>query len=302
MFKPEGVCVAMILPYNEDGSINEEELKRLLEFQIDKGVHGFLVLGSIGEFIHLSREEKFRVMEIVVETVNGRAYVTPNVTSSHPKQSIELALEAKKLGCSGVLISPPYYYKLSNDMIEKHFEEIIDTIDIPVILYNIPGFTQPLNYGIVQRLSRRKNVVGIKDSSGNMVDFLNFIDAVRLNGGDMNFLTGREETFFASLMMGAHGSMTGIAAVLPEYMVKIYNQWKKGNYDSARQLQISILEAMRAMNSLSFPMGFKLALETRGFNMGPPRQPFSDTQQSRLNSVQVRIEKIIKSLLEKIKT
>ncbi|MHA2282964.1 MAG: dihydrodipicolinate synthase family protein, partial [Promethearchaeota archaeon] len=141
MFKPEGVCVAMILPYNKDGSINEEELKKLLEFQIEKGVHGFLPLGSIGEFIHLSREEKIRVIEIVVETVNGRAYVIPNVSSSHPKQSIELALEAKKLGCSGILVSPPYYYKLSNDMIEKHFEEIIDAIDIPVILYNIPGFT-----------------------------------------------------------------------------------------------------------------------------------------------------------------
>jgi N-acetylneuraminate lyase/4-hydroxy-tetrahydrodipicolinate synthase len=290
----------MILPYNKDGSINEEELKKLLEFQIEKGVHGFLPLGSIGEFIHLSREEKIRVIEIVVETVNGRAYVIPNVSSSHPKQSIELALEAKKLGCSGILVSPPYYYKLSNDMIEKHFEEIIDAIDIPVILYNIPGFTQPLNYGMVQRLSQRKNVVGMKDSSGNMVDFLNFMDEVRLNGGDMNFMTGREETLFASLMMGAQGSMTGIAAVLPEYMVEIYNHWKKENFDRARKLQISILEIIRVMNSLPFPMGFKMALETRGFTMGPPRQPFSDRQKSRSNTIRERVEKTMKPLLERI--
>ena len=300
MFKPEGICVAMILPYNKDGSINEEELKKLLNFQLDKGVHGFLPLGSIGEFIHLSKEEKIKVIEIVVETVNGRAYVIPNVGSSHPKKSIKLALEAKKLGCSGVLISPPYYYKLSNDMIEKYFEEIIDAVDMPVILYNIPGFTQPLSYGIVKRLSQRKNVVGMKDSSGSMVDFLNFMDEVRLIGGDMNFLTGREETFFTSLMMGAKGSITGIAAILPEYMVSIYTHWKQRNFDRSRQLQISILEAMRAMNSLPFPMGFKVALEIRGFKMGPPRQPFSDIQKSRSNTVRAKIEKTIKPLLEKI--
>ena len=300
MFKPEGVCVAMILPYNKEGSINEEELRKLLNFQLYKGVHGFLPLGSIGEFVHLSKEEKVKVIEITIETVNGRAYVIPNVGSSHPKQSIELALEAKKLGCSGVLIAPPYYYKLSNDMIEKYFEEIIDAVDMPVILYNIPVFTQPLNYGIVKRLSKRKNVVGIKDSSGSMVDFLHFMDEVRLIGGDMAFMPGREETFFASLMMGATGSITGIAAILPEYMVGIYNYWKQGNFDRARQLQISILEVIRAMNSFPFPMGSKMALETRGFNMGPPRQPFSDMQKSRSNTVRARIEKTMKPLLERI--
>ena len=301
MFKPEGVCVAMILPYNEDGSINKEELKKLLDFQIDNGVHGFLPLGSIGEFIHLSKEEKINVIEIVVETVNERAYVIPNIGSSHPKQSIELAFEAKKLGCSGVLIAPPYYYKLSNDMIEKYFEEIIDAIDMPVVLYNIPIFTQPLHYNVVQRLSRRKNVVGIKDSSGSMVDFLHYMDNVRLIGGDINFMTGREETFFASLMMGAKGSITGIAAILPEYMVGIYNHWKQRNYEKAYQLQISILEVIRAMNGLPFPMGFKAALEVREFKMGPPRQPFSDTVQSKLNKHHTRIEKIMKPLLERIK-
>lgn len=300
MFKPEGVCVAMILPYNKEGSINEEELRKLLNFQLDKGVHGFLPLGSIGEFVHLSKEEKVKVIEITIETVNGRAYVIPNVGSSHPKQSIELALEAKRLGCSGVLTAPPYYYKLSNDMIEKYFEEIIDAVDMPVILYNIPVFTQPLNYGIVKRLSKRKNVVGIKDSSGSMVDFLHFMDEVRLIGGDMAFMPGREETFFASLMMGATGSITGIAAILPEYMVGIYNYWKQGNFDRARQLQISILEVIRAMNSFPFPMGSKMALETRGFNMGPPRQPFSDMQKSRSNTVRARIEKTMKPLLERI--
>jgi len=300
MFKPEGICVAMILPYNKDGSINEEELKKLINFQLDKGVHGFLPLGSIGEFVHLSKEEKIKVIELTINTVNGRAYVIPNVGSSHPKKSIKLAIEAKKLGCNGVLISPPYYYKLSNDMIERYFEEIINAVDMPVILYNIPGFTQPLSYGTVKRLSQLKNVVGMKDSSGSMVDFLHFLDEVRLTGKDMNFMPGREETFFASLMMGAKGSITGIAAILPEFMVGIYDNWITGKFDNARHLQISILEVIRAINSFPFPMGSKMALEIRGFTMGPPRQPLSEIQKSRSNTIRARIEKLIKLLLERI--
>ena len=300
MYKPEGVYVAMVMPYNNDGSINKEELIKLLNFQIDKGVHGFLPLGSIGEFVHLSKEEKISVIKIVVETVDGRAFVIPNIGSSHPKQSIELGIEAKKLGCSGVLIAPPYYYKLSNDMIEKYFEVIIDAVDMPVVLYNIPAFTQPLHYRVVQRLSQRNNVVGIKDSSGSMVDFLHCMDNVRLSGKEINFLTGREETFLASLMMGAKGSITGTAAILPEYLVGIYNLWKQKEYDKARQLQISILEVIRAMNSLPFPMGSKAALEVRGFKMGPPRQPFSDIVMSNLNSRRSKIEEKMKPLLERI--
>lgn len=300
MYKPEGVYVAMVMPYNDDGSINKEELIKLLNFQINNGVHGFLPLGSIGEFVHFSYEEKISLIKIVVETVNERAFVIPNIGSSHPKKSIELGLEAKRLGCSGVLIAPPYYYKLSNDMIGKYFEEIIDAIDLPVVLYNIPAFTQPLHYRVVQRLSKLNNVVGIKDSSGNMVDFLHSMDNVRLHGKEINFLTGREEMFLASLIMGAKGSITGTAAILPEFLVGIYNCWRQKEYDKARKLQISILEVIRAMNGLPFPMGAKAALEVRGFKMGPPKQPFSDTVKSNLKLRCKRIEEAIKPLVERI--
>ena len=300
MFKPEGVYVAMLTPFSEDGSINEEELRRIIDFQIESGVTGLFPISSVGEFIHMSREEKVRMMEVVIDQSRGRVAVTPGVGTTNPADSIYLTEKAKDLGCDGVVIAPPYFYTTSQEMIEKYFETIADAVDIPVILYNIPLFTQPLNYDMVKRLSRRKNIVAMKDISGSMVDFLHFMDKIKIIGEDMNILTGREEILFPCLIMGGKGCMTATSGILPEIMVDIYKAWKEGNYDEARALQFSILLPVREMFSLPFPLGFKAAMETRGFKMGPPKQPLSDAERSKYNTMRTRIEKVMNPILEKL--
>jgi len=297
MFKPEGVYAVLLTPFTEDGEINEKELRRILDFLIESGVHGIFPLGSAGESIHLSRDEKIRIMEIVVDQNQGRVKTTPGVGSTHPAESTDLAKRAQDMGCDGVVITPPYYYPLSQEMIEKYFETIADAVEIPIILYNIPLFTQPIDYDVVKRLSRRKNIVGMKESSGSMVDFLHFLDKIRLIGEDIHILTGREETLLPCLMMGAKGCMVGTASVLPEIMVGIYHAWKQGNYNEAKDLQFSILLLVRAMFALPFPLGFKVALEMRGFNMGPPKQPLSDAEKFHYKTVKSRIEKIMDPIL-----
>lgn len=300
MFKPEGIYVAMLTPFTADGAINEEELRRIVEFQITTGVHGLFPISSVGEYIHMSREEKFRIMEIIMEQNRGRVRVCPGAGSSLPAESIILAKKAKALGCDGVVVAPPYFYQLSQENIEKYFESIADAIDIPIVLYNIPLFTQPLSYDVVKRLARRKNVVGMKDSSGSMVDFLHFLDKVRIIGADINILTGREETLLPCLMVGGKGCMTATSGILPEIMIGIYEAWKAGDYEKARELQFSILLAVRAMFSLPFPLGFKLAMEMRGFAMGPPKQPLSDAEHFKYRTMKARIEKIMKPILERL--
>jgi 4-hydroxy-tetrahydrodipicolinate synthase len=300
MFKPEGIYVAMLTPFTEGGAINERELRRMVEFQITSGVDGLFPISSVGEFIHLSREEKFRMMEITVDQTRGRVHVTPGVGSSHPAESIILARRAKELGCDGVVIAPPYFFQLSQGNIAKYFETIADAVDIPVILYNIPLFTQPLSYEVVQHLAKRDNVVGMKDSGGSMVDLLHFIDEVRISGGDFNVLTGREETLFACLMVGGKGCMTATAGILPEIMIGIHEAWKDGDYERAKEMQFSILPAVRAMFSPPFPLGFKFAMEMRGFTMGPPKQPLSDSEHLKLKPMKVAIEKAMRPILEKL--
>ena len=302
MFKPEGVYVAMLTPFSEDGSINEEEMRRIIEFQIESGVHGLFPISSVGEFIHMSQQEKVRLMGVVVDQSRGRVRVIPGVGSTNPADSIYLAKKAKEIGCDGVVIAPPYFYPLSQEMIEKYFETIADAVGPPPTLYNIPLFTQPLSYDVVKRLSRRRNIVAMKDSSGSMVDFLHFMDKIQLIGEDMNVLTGREETLLPCLMMGGKGCMTATSGILPEIMIGIYEEWKKGNYDQAKELQFSILVwSLRAMFALPFPLGFKVALETRGFKMGPPKQPLSDAERFKFKTMKTRIEKIMNPMLERLK-
>jgi 4-hydroxy-tetrahydrodipicolinate synthase len=298
MYRPEGVYAAMLTSFSEDGSINEGETRRIVDFLCDAGVDGLFPVSSVGEYIHMSREQRIRLMEIVVDQNRGRVKVSPGVGSTNPAEAIYLAEKAKEMGCDGVVVAPPYFFPLSQEMIEKYFETILDGVDIPLILYNSPLFTQPVSYDVVTRLSRHKNLVGVKDSSGSMVDFLHFLDKIRLEGGDTNLLTGREETFLACLMMGGKGCMTASSGILPEILVGIYKEWQKGDIDQARELQFSLLVVVRAMFALPFPVGFKVALETRGFKMGPPRQPLSNAEQYKFNTVKARIEKIMRPLLE----
>ena len=250
MYKPEGVYVAMLTPFHDDGLINEDELRRIVDFQIEAGVDGLFPVSSVGEYIHMRREEKVRMTAIVMEQNAGRVSVAAGVGSSHPAESIALAKKAKELGCDGVVVAPPYYFPQSQENIEKYFETIADAVDIPNILYNIPLFTQPLSYDLVKRLSRGKNIVGMKDSRGSMVDFLHFMDKIKIAGEDMPVLTGREEMLFTCLAMGGKGCITATADILPEIMVAIYDTWKIGDYDRARELQFSILLTIRAIFSL----------------------------------------------------
>ena len=290
MFKPEGVYVAMLTPFKQDGRINEQEMRKTVDFQIQNGVNGLFPVSSVGEYIHMSREEKVTLMEIVHDQAKGRVPITPGVGSSHPEEAIFLAEKAKTIGCDGVVIAPPYFFPLSQTMIEQYFETIINAVDIPVILYNIPLFTQPLNYDLVRRLARKPNVVAIKDSSGSMVDFLHFMDGVRLEEGEMNFLTGREEMLLPCLTMGGKGCMTATAGILPEVMVKIYQCFLSGDYERAKELQFSILSVIRTMFTLPFPLGFKIAMGMRGFEMGPPKQPLSNKDEPQFNAIKLRLQ------------
>jgi len=125
----------------------------MVSFLIEKGVDGIFPLSSVGEFLHLDFEEKVSLMEVVQEEARGRVAVTPGATAMSPRGSIALARKAQEIGCDAVVISPPYFYPISQENLEQHFEMVADAVDIPIILYNIPLFSTPISYDVVKRLA-----------------------------------------------------------------------------------------------------------------------------------------------------
>ena len=226
--------------------------------------------------------------------------VTPGVGSTHPAESIFLAQKALDIGCDAVVVAPPHFFPLSEGMTANYYESIIDAVDIPIILYNIPLFTQSLSYDLVERIAHRPTVVGMKDSSGSMVDFLHFMDKIRLGKEKMVFMTGREEMLLPCLMMGGKGCMTATAGILPEVMVDIYRSFLSGDHETAKMHQFSILLAIRTMFDLPFPLGFKIAMEMRGFAMGPPKQPLSEADQAQYERMKGLIQTAVRPVIDRL--
>lgn len=301
MYKPAGVYAAMLTPFRADGDINEEVLRRMVDFMIAKGVHGLFPVSSVGEFVHLTPEQCYRSMEVVVDQAKGRVAITPGVSSTCPELSVRLLRKAEELGCDGAVICPPYYYHGSQEQIEKHFELVAAATSLPIILYNIPMFAAPISNDVVERLSRRENIVGMKDSSGSMVELMHYMDKVRLAGTDMNFLVGREEMLAPALAIGAQGCMTASSGIIPEIMVGIWDAYHSGDYAKANRIQTAMLPFIRAMFAAPFPAGFKAAMELRGFAMGPLKQPLSAAEEANLSGVKARIENVLQGLLETIR-
>lgn len=302
MFRPQGVYVAMMTPFREDGTVDEEVLRDITEFLIEKGVHGLFPVSSVGEGVHLLHEEKILVMKAVAEEAKGRVPVTPGVGTTNPAYSLVLAAKARELGCQAAVVAPPYFYPISEAMVEAYFHRIVRGSPIPIIVYNIPLFTQPISATTLGRLSLDPNVVALKESSGSMVQFLHFIDEVRKTGGDIAFLAGREDMFFPALVMGAEGCMVATAGFLPEVILAIYRSWQQGKWERAKRLQMEVVSIVRLCFSVAFPIGFKLAMECRGFKMGPPKQPVSESESKKLEelkeALKVRLGEVLAQVRE----
>ncbi len=298
-FYPEGVYPAMLTPFDSNGRVNEAELRRMVRWQIGQGVSGLFPLGSVGEFVHLGFEEKARVIAIVVDEADGRVPVTPGTAGTCAENCIELTGKAQELGCAAAIIAPPYYFRpITQGMIEEHYRRVAAALpDFSLIIYNIPMFSTPMSYDLVERLSNWENVVGMKDSSGSMVDLMHFMDKAGRTGGRFNILTGREETVLPALQSGAKGAMVGTAGIVPHIMSGIYSAWKDGNLEKARQNQKAVLPLIRGMFALTLPLGFKLAMEIRGFDMGDPKQPLAVSEQEIYQRVKAELHTLLVDLL-----
>jgi len=280
----EGILCPNIVPFNDDHSINEAELRRLVDWLIAQGIAGLYPNGSSGEFIRLGFEERLRVVEIVVDQTAGRVPVLAGASEGNIDLTLQACHHYARLGCDAVSLVGPYYYKVDGEGVEHYFREVARQSPIDILAYNIPQFANEIPLDALRRLAADcPRIIGTKDSSRDMPRFVSTLSKIKRERPDFAVLCGCEEFLFPALMMGADGGTIACSNVIPEAIVKIDNDCQNGRYDACRRVQLKIMDWIETMHAAgNFPQGFRLGAQLRGFRTGPPRQPFTPTEDKTL--------------------
>ena len=287
----KGIFTPNLVPFLDDGRINEGELRRMIGWLIEKGISGLYPNGSTGEFIRLSFEERKRVIQIVAEETRGRVPILAGAAEANLSLILEACRAYADLGCAAVSVTGPYYYKVSQESIEHLFRELARRSPIDIVLYNIPQFSNEISVPVVTRLALDcPRIVGIKDSSRDFPRFLNTLQAIKPQRPDFSCLMGCEEILFPSLFMGADGGTIATSGVVPEVIMKLYHETLAGHWEEARRIQLKLLDLINAMLfGTNFPEGFRAGMSLRGFNLGTSRQLLSPREQSDYEEIRAHV-------------
>ena len=277
----KGIFTPNLVPFLDDGRINEEELRRIINWLVEKDVSGLYPNGSTGEFIRLSFEERQRVIQIVAQEARGRVPVLAGAAEANLDLILQACRTYADLGCAAVSVTGPYYYKVSQESIEHFFRELARQSPIDILLYNIPQFSNEISLPVVTRLALDcPRIVGIKDSSRDFPRLVCTLQAIKPQRPNFTILTGTEETLFPALLMGADGGTIATSGVVPEVVMKLYREFTAGNWVAARAIQFKLLDLINAMlYGTNFPEGFRAGMSLRGFNLGTSRQLLSPKEQ-----------------------
>lgn len=288
----EGIFTPNLVPLDEHGSIHESELRRYVDWLIERGVHGLYPNGSTGEFTRFTFEERKRIVEIVADQTAGRVPILAGAAEANPRETIRACEHYSQLGVRAVAIVSPFYFKLTPQGVYAYFKEIADKSPIDITLYNIPMFASPIDVDTVKRLAEEcPRVVAIKDSSGDVAHMMRMIAAVKPLRPDFAFLTGWEAVLVPMLMMGCDGGTNATSGIVPEVTRKLYDLAQASNWEAAKRLQFRLLRLFDAMlYSAEFPEGFRAALRLRGIETGHGRQPQSACQQRELGTLSDQLQ------------
>ena len=271
--KIEGIIPAMVTPMNQDETVNEEGLKKIIDHVIDGGVHGIFILGSQGESFALTFEEKKQVIKASLAATSGRVPVYVGTGAITTAQSVQMTKTAREMGADAVSVLTPYFITPTQEELIEHYKAVADAAgDMPVLLYNNPMRTAvSIDVETVVTLAELPAIVGMKDSSANLIQTMKYIDGTR----DMDFsvLVGNDASIFATMLSGGKGSVAATANLAPALIVDMYNAISSGNIDEARKLQYKLFPIRQAFGLGTFPLVVKEALNIMGLPAGPARRP-----------------------------
>ncbi|RAK50964.1 4-hydroxy-tetrahydrodipicolinate synthase [Phenylobacterium deserti] len=268
MFK--GVFPALVTPFR-NGQVDEEAFVALVERQIAGGVHGLVPVGTTGETATLSHEEHRRVVELCVQTAAGRVPVIAGAGSNSTDEAIELVRHAKEIGADAALVVTPYYNRPSQEGLYAHYAAINEAVQLPVLVYNVPGRTGiDISNEVLARLSKLPNIIGIKDATGDLVR----ASFQRLMcGPEWVMLSGDDPSGLGYIAHGGHGCISVTANVAPDQCAAFYNALLAGDFPAALQLQDTLVRLHRALFTDASPSPTKYALAHLGLCAEDVRLP-----------------------------
>ncbi len=286
MFK--GSIVALVTPF-KNGKIDFKALSKLVDFHIENGTNAILPCGTTGESATLSMEEHEDLIEAVVSFASGRIPVIAGTGANNTLEAIELTKHAKKAGADASLQVCPYYNKPTQEGLYLHFKTILEEVDIPIMLYNIPSRTGiNMSVDTVKRLSELKNIIAIKEASGNLQQMAGIKQAC---GDDILLFSGDDALTLPVLSVGGVGVVSVIANIMPAQVVRMIKAFENKEMERARQIYFDMLEIVKAMFIETNPIPVKTAMSLMGMIEPEIRLPLCEMSKDNLSKLKKALKK-----------
>ncbi len=282
----EGVFPALITPFqrNAGKDLDVDGLRSNIAFLLKSGVHGLVPCGSTGESATLSSAEHEKVVEVTLEEAGGKVPVLAGTGSNNTSEAIRFTKAAKDAGADGVLVISPYYNKPNRSGLIKHYHALAD-LDIPVVIYNIPGRTgQNLAPDLIAELADHPGIVGVKEASGDINQISTIIELTL--DKDFTVVSGDDGMTLPILGLGGGGVISVVANIMPKPMIEMYNAAKKGDFETARTIHYNLAPLIKALFVETNPVPIKKATEIRGMAAGPVRLPLDEACEATVQKLQ----------------
>ncbi|HEY5548643.1 MAG TPA: dihydrodipicolinate synthase family protein [Coriobacteriia bacterium] len=287
MFTPQGVIPALVTPLDSDGGLMEDALRNVIDFTIAGGVHGIFVLGSSGEIYGLDDAQKRRVVEISAEHINGRVPLYAGASEITTRDAIKTARMVQSIGgVTALSVLTPYFMTPTQSELIEHFTAIAASTDLPILLYGNEGKTHvKITVETNLALSAVENIIGIKDSSGDMSLMLDYLSTAP---DGFSILAGRDTLIYAGLCHGATGAIASTANIAPRLVAEIYNAFIAGDHTRALELQFALIPLRKVLDAATFPVVLKEGLRLAGIDAGyclAPARELAPDKRERLAAV-----------------
>ncbi|MGB3849782.1 MAG: 4-hydroxy-tetrahydrodipicolinate synthase [Tunicatimonas sp.] len=278
-----GTYTALITPFTEANQIDWSALERLINHQVAAGVTGLVFVGTTGESPTLSHQEHREILRRSVTLVNGRCQVIHGTGSNNTRESIELATVAAEAGADAHLVINPYYNKPTQEGLYRHFTAVADAAELPVIIYNIQGRTAVnLETATLLRLAQHRNIVGVKEASGNMAQIM---DVIRRTPDDFVVLSGDDALTLPLMACGGHGLISVISNALPRATVALVNHCRAGRWDEARSGFYQLLDLMQLSMIETNPIPIKYLMHRLGYCTKEVRLPLCEPRSATVEAL-----------------